>query len=131
MPEFVCIRELHREGSGGEDTIEVALAAPEARPQGGFACAFRIGGLGDSRAQYAFGEDSFQALMTALEAIRTTLDKPRETITWTGGQNGDHGFPGLVPSFYGLEFSDRLNKMIDAEIARFAHHASDSGPSTE
>jgi hypothetical protein len=82
-------------------------------------CPFRIEGVGRRAVQYGYGVDAFQALTTALEGIRVTLERSGKRLSWIGGHRGDSGFERPVPSALGLEVSRRLNRMIDREVARF------------
>jgi hypothetical protein len=82
-------------------------------------CPFRIEGLRTRGIQYGYGVDAVQALTTALEGIRVTLERSGKRLSWIGGAPGDPGFERPVPTSLGLDFSRRLNRMIDREIARF------------
>jgi len=82
-------------------------------------CPFRIGGLGTRGIQYGYGVDAIQALTSALEGIRVTLERSGKRLSWIGGNPGDPGFERPVPSALGLKFSQRLNRMIDREVAQF------------
>lgn len=118
--DFLCVRELSSETPDGKRTVKVAIGKPEKRHDSEFACPFQIIGLDNSEAQYAYGVDCFQALIMALEGIRATLEKTGKSLTWIGGEKGEHGFPRFVPSFYGLDFSRRLEELIEREIRLFA-----------
>lgn len=65
------------------------------------------------------GSDSFSSLILALKAIRYELDKLQEAFTWGGGETGDSGFPLYVTDMFGLDFTRRLEAIIDAETNRF------------
>lgn len=67
--------------------------------------------------------DALQALQLALEAIRTTLERNGKVLSWSGGEPGDTGFTRSVPTFYGLDFARRLERLIDHEVERFARAA--------
>jgi hypothetical protein len=120
MDEFLCVRELRNETADGRDTVKVAIGTPEKRNESEFACPFQVIGLENSELQYAYGLDCFQALILAMEGIRANLEKSGRSLTWIGGQKGDHGFPRFVPSYYGLGFSRHLDELIEGEIGRFA-----------
>jgi hypothetical protein len=60
-----------------------------------------------------------QALILALESIRLTLKSAHESFSWAG-EDGDPGFPQIVPSFFGPEFSAHVGDLIESEVARFA-----------
>jgi len=82
-------------------------------------CPFRIEGLRGRRVLYGYGIDAIQALTTALEGIRVTLEQSSKRLSWISGIPGDAGFERPVPRGLGLEFSRRLNRVVDREIARF------------
>jgi hypothetical protein len=80
-------------------------------------CPFRVVGLGVRSVQYGYGVDSMQALATALEGIRVTLEKSGTRFTWIGSSEpGDAGFERLVTTSFGVRFTQRLNRLIDKEI---------------
>lgn len=85
-------------------------------------CPYQIVGLGGSRVEVAYGLDAIQALQLALEAIRLKLERISQ-CTWEGGDNGDTGFPRSVPSSFGRDFSIRVERHIDVEVARMLEMA--------
>lgn len=119
--EVTCERELGEDGPG--TIVLVRLGKPEEVAEGEFRCAFQLQGLGNSQVQYAHGVDGFQALQMAMEGIRNDLEKSGRSFSWQGGEAGDTGFPRAVPAFYGTEFSQRINRLIDEEVERFAREA--------
>jgi hypothetical protein len=123
MIEFLCERELTTGASDDSKTVKVSIGKPEKANENEFACPFRITGLGNSDVQYGRGIDCFQALIMALEGIRASLERAGNSLTWAGGQQGEHGFPRFVPSFYGVDFSRHIDELIETEIRRFAQRA--------
>lgn len=119
MDEFLCVRELSNETPDGKKTVRVAIGRPEKRHESEFACPFQVIGLENSELQYAYGVDCFQALIMALEGIRANLEKSGKSLTWIGGEKGEHGFPRFVPFFYGIDFSRHLDELIVSEIRLF------------
>ena len=109
----------HLSGAGSRK-VTVSLGKPRRMRRGeDCECPFRIGGLGGSAVQYGYGVDAIQALTTALEGIRVTLDRSGKRLAWIGGDAGDPGVERPVPSALGLNFSRRLNRIIDREVAQF------------
>lgn len=102
-----------------EKGLTVALGKPRRVKGGDWECPFRITGLGARDVQCGYGVDAIQALTTALEGIRVTLEQSGQRLSWVGGEPGDPGFERLVTTSFGPEFSRRLNRTIDREIARF------------
>ena len=114
---IIGTRELSREGSRGKP-VTVTLGKPRKRADGDWECAFRIAGLRVRAVQYGYGVDAIQALTTALEGIRVTLERSGQRLAWIGGEAGDAGFERLVPTSFGPAFTSRLNRLIDREINR-------------
>jgi hypothetical protein len=113
--EIIGTRKLYCDRSK-KKSITVTLGIPRKMKDGDWECPFRITGLA---VQYGYGVDGIQALSSTLEEIRVTLDKSKEQLSWVTGEPGDTGFERLVPSSCGLALTQRINLMIDREIARF------------
>jgi len=120
MNEFLCVRDLAYETSNGTVTVKVAVGRPRQKGEGEYLCPFQIAGLDDSEVQHAYGIDCFQALILALDGIRSNLEKSGKTFTWAGGEKGEDGFPRFVPLSFGMEFSRHLDEIIESEITFFA-----------
>jgi len=120
MIEIVGTRDLI---TASKKVVSIEIGKPEKRKEDEFACPFQVNGLGDSRLQYAYGMDAIQALVMALDGIRVTLEKNGESVTWLGGDEGEHGIPRFVPQFFGAGFSKHIELIIDKEIALFAERA--------
>ena len=118
--DFICERECRDDS---DELIIVRLGRPVKVGDGEYQCAFQLQGVGSSPIQHAHGTDCFQALQLAMEGIRTGLDRSGRSFSWEGGEAGDPGFPRMVPAFYGQAFSQRVNRMIDEEVERFARQA--------
>lgn len=119
---IVAVRELREIGSR-QKVVTVRLGKPRKVRGGDWACPYQISGLGRAKVHYAYGVDALQALILAIEGIRTALEKTGRRLSWVGGEPGDTGFPRFVPTFFGLDFSKRLNKFLDQEVRRFARRA--------
>ena len=113
----IGVRRLSRAGS---QKVTVSLGKPRRMKSGkDWECPFRIAGLGTRGIQYGYGVDAVQALTTAFEGIRVTLERSGKRLSWIGGNPGDPGFERPVPSALGLKFLRRLNRMIDRQVAQF------------
>jgi len=99
--------------------LTVRIGAPKKAEDVDWVCPYQIAGLRDSRVEAAYGVDALQALMMALEKIRVRLERAGGNCTWVGGEEGDAGFPRLVPSYFGAAFATRINRQIDRELDRF------------
>jgi hypothetical protein len=122
----VGIREL-REVGGARKVVTVRLGKPRKDPRGDWICPYQVNGLGRNGVQEAHGVDALQALQLALEGIRTALDRSGKSLSWTGGEPGDTGFTRSVPAFFGLDFSRRLEQLIDHEVEQFSRAAEAKG----
>lgn len=103
--------------------IRVKVGKPRKARAGDWVCPFYITGLGGPAKYSAYGIDAIQALQMAFEGIRTELHKSGKQMTWVGGEPGDTGFARLLPTAFGPEFSQRLEQLLDQEIAQFAQTA--------
>jgi hypothetical protein len=110
-------RQLRVVSSGRRVLLEIA--APRRRRAGDWACAYRIEGLGPDRTGTAPGEDSIEALQSALAAVRRELEPFGGRLTWKG-EPGELGLPHLVPDYFGGEFRRRVERVVQAEIEREA-----------
>lgn len=118
----VATRRLWLEESE-ERTAVVKIGKPRKMKGGDWECPFQISGLGMRKIEYGHGVDAMQALVQAIEGIRVRLEQAGMPLTWEGGESGSTGFTRFVPSFYGHQFSKRLERLIEKEIERFAHNA--------
>lgn len=103
--------------------VTVSLDAPEDVAGREWQCAvtFEIDGVTSVKTSH--GEDAFQALILAIELIRVELKKLGKGLSWLPGTQGDTGFPRSVPSYFGPEFSERIDGMIEAESIEFGKKA--------
>jgi hypothetical protein len=104
-------------------TVTVTLGSPRRRKDGDWECPFRITGV---RVQYGYGVDSIQALTTALEGIRVTLERSGKQLTWLGGETGYTGFDRFVTTSFGAKFTEHLNRTIDKEIVKYVNRLKQS-----
>lgn len=117
----IATRTLRETSS--DAAIQVRIGRPRRpRNKSDWTCEFQIRGLGDDRIRRAMGVDSLQALILTLEGVRRALEQSGFSLTWIGGEDGEHGVPRAVPAFFGRRFSARIDKMIDKEIAKFGHN---------
>lgn len=119
---IVGIRLLREAGSNRKAVI-VKVGKPRKQRGGNWACPFQISGLGLRKIEYGHGVDSIQALLMAIEGIRTRLEQSGKQLTWDGGDPGDTGFTRFVPTFFGVDFCKRIDRLIDREVQRFARTA--------
>jgi len=80
-------------------------------------CAFSIEGVGKSKVQKAFGVDSLQALMLALEGVRVGLEQTGRNLFWLDPKVGTD-IPMTVPTIWGKQLVERVRLAIEREIVR-------------
>jgi hypothetical protein len=107
---------------GTRKVVRVSIGAPRPEVDGApWACPFRISGAGISRVEHGCGEDSMQALTTALEFIRTVLDETGLPLGWNLGGfvwDGETGFARSIPYSFGPTVRRRLERLVDREVTR-------------
>ena len=99
-------------------TVVVTIYAPSPDPDPAmdWKCDFRVHGAVDEH-RGAHGLDGFQALIQAIQGVRKVLDDSGLSLTWAGGEPGDHGVPRIVPQFFGRAFARDVEDEIDRRIA--------------
>lgn len=127
MPEtprigtIIAERRLIVRDSGAE--VRVAIGVPRRVGNGiDWACPFRIAGAGLARVDHGYGIDAMQALTTALEGIRYTLDQTGLALGWNLGRgaifDGETGFARPIPFAFGPAFTRRIERLVDRLLAR-------------
>jgi hypothetical protein len=111
----IAVRSL-RINSNRTKEIVVSIGKPIEEAPNLWACGFWFVQNGKKvDRQTARGVDGVQALLMALEGIRTTLKKLGYSYSWLGGE-GQSGFPALVPIYFGPEFEKELSDFIDRSV---------------
>lgn len=123
LKQVFATRNLHLLKDGRKKSVTVKLGKPYRLGPAKWVCPYRVTGTGARGLREVPGIDSFQALTHALGSIRVDLEKAGGTILWEGGKANDAGFPLYVPTFFGREFSHRVERIIDREMARRARMA--------
>jgi hypothetical protein len=118
----IAKRQL-RETGPQRKIISIVLGRPRKVAEEEWVCQFQITGVGASRIHGALGLDGLQALLNAIEGLRAVLEKTGRRFSWTGGEEGDSGLPRFVPTLFGVQFTERINRIIDREIERFSESA--------
>jgi hypothetical protein len=99
--------------------VSVSIGAPRPHPKGDWECPFAIESSGQSKVEFAGGVDALQALLMAIEGVRTRLDQTGCRFEWLGPDLGwGAGIPRQVPMGYGKRFENRLNQVIESATAR-------------
>jgi hypothetical protein len=64
-----------------------------------------------------WGVDSMQALQVAMGAAGRLVDEYKEALHWAGGLEGYRGFPRTYPEFLPKPLLQKLERMIERELA--------------
>ena len=107
--------------------VTVEIHAPEPDPDsshGDWRCPFRLHGALDVTGA-GYGVDALQALIHATQAARKAIDDSGLSLTWMGGEAGDHGIPAIVPQMFGRAFARSIEEEIERRLA--AHRPGQDG----
>lgn len=118
----MATRKLSSSINPNKYNIEINIGIPEREFPGTWRCAFQIFYNDKKIIKYAYGIDAIQSLINSFSAIRTTMNDLQINATWEGAfpeDLGDHGFPYVVPYWYGLNFSKKIEQLIDTELSLF------------
>ncbi len=93
----IAERVLSVDGEPGRIiTVTIYEPEPDREAGEGWLCELRIQGALRQRDR-AHGLDALQALSNAIQSARRFLDDSGLSLTWAGGEPGDHGVPRIVP----------------------------------
>lgn len=125
----IAVRLLSN-ANGEQEHVRVSIARPVEGDDGDWVCAYHIDGDGLDQSGEAYGIDALQALTQAIEGARVALKDSDRVLTWPGGEQGDIGIPRQVPTYVDRDTSERIEKLIDEEIAGWARRGASprSGP---
>ncbi len=104
--------------SDGRPTCEVVISKPTQQSVDEWRCAYEIRGATATKAGYACGADSVQALMLSFDGIRRELSTYEPELSWEGIPI-DLAFPRTIPISIGDDFYREIEKHIDAKIESF------------
>jgi hypothetical protein len=115
--EPLAVRNL--KWNDGDDERDVLVRLWKPVPfEDHYVCDFAVDGLPEPVRRHGSGEDSLQALIVALAAIRGSLDPYRDHISFFG-MAGFHGIPMGVPSVTGDPQEERrLEALVVSEAVR-------------
>lgn len=96
--EIIATRNLHfLDENDIKRTVSVFVGKPQQSPDSLYYCPFQVIGIGSQKTQAAQGQDSVQALQSALILIAAKLNHLNTELggrlVWNGGIKGDLGFP--------------------------------------
>jgi hypothetical protein len=112
----VASRTLTEFGVEGS-SVKVSIGVP--RKSGNrWECRFVVDGLGRSKVVSAGGVDSLQALLGAIQGVRTILDQTGRSFVWIDRKWGT-AIPYFIPVVLGQRVEDRLKAAIEREEKRY------------
>lgn len=125
----IAVRVLSN-ANGERESVRICIDRPVEGDDGDWICAYHIDGDGLDQGGEASGIDALQALTQAMEGVRIALKDNDRVLTWPGGEPGDIGIPRQVPTYIDRDTSERIEKLIDKEIAGWAQRGASrkSGP---
>ncbi len=98
LGEIIATRTLYFVDEGNlRRTVSVLVGKPQPSPDSSaYQCPFQVIGLGSQKTHLARGNDSIQALQSAMSLIGGNLNRLNQELggklRWNGDQNGDLGF---------------------------------------
>lgn len=104
--------------SDGRSTCEVVISKPTQQTVDEWRCDYEIRGAMATKAGYACGADSVQALMLSFDGVRRELTAYQPEVFWEGLPI-DLAFPRTIPISIGDDFYREIEKHIDAKIEKF------------
>jgi len=114
--QWIAERRLKRRDAVGGIVI-VRIGSPEIdHPHDNWRCPFIFEGLGDDSVRFGRSIDSIGALQNALTGIRCILEQSGIPLRWEGSKENFTGFPKNLPWDFGLEFYNKIDKMIETEV---------------
>jgi hypothetical protein len=111
----IVAKRVLRTDSGRK--VEVRLGKPS-RAANHWRCPFQLVGLYDDQVFSGGGIDSFQALYSALEGIRTKIAESRLRLYVPETEPPYLGFPMFIPEFLGLDVYEKLERLVLDRIER-------------
>jgi hypothetical protein len=118
LGQVIARRILSEQGVVGRKVVvSIGLPRPDPLKGGDWECPFLIEGVGKSEVQKAFGVDSLQALIIAIQGIRVGLEQTGRNLFWLGPEIGPD-IPLNVPTVWGKQLVARVRLAIERETVR-------------
>lgn len=107
----------------GKRTFATAEIGKPRRQGRNWICPFWVSNIQMQEVCYAYGVDSLQALVLALEGIRKVLDNSGRVWSWIHAEEGETGMPRHVPMGFGRKFASEIEAYIERKTKKFASMA--------
>jgi hypothetical protein len=118
LGRVIARRILSEQGVVGRKImVSIGLPRPDPLKGGDWECPFLIEGVGKSEVQKAFGVDSLQSLIIAIQGIRVELEQTGRNLFWLGPEIGPD-IPLNVPTVWGKQLVERVRLAIERETVR-------------
>jgi hypothetical protein len=118
LGRVVARRILSEQGVvGREIAVSIGLPRPDRSKKGDWECPFLIEGVGKSKVQKAFGIDSMQALIEAIQGLRVNLEQIGRPLFFLDPEFGTD-IAINVPTSWGKKLVERVRLAIEREIVR-------------
>ena len=118
LGRVIARRILSEQGVVGRKiVVSIGLPRPDPLKRGEWECPFLIEGVGKSEVQKAFGVDSLQTLIIAIQGIRVRLEQTGRNLFWLDPEIGPD-FPLNVPTVWGKQLVERIRLAIERETVR-------------
>ena len=116
----VAARRVFQKAGKSKRPVVLTIGVPQ-MVGSNWGCAVKITGLGPplSRPRFVFGADALQALHLAMQFASVTLETSGHELEWLG-EAGDLGLPKFLPNYLPRPQQDRLERIVDREMARFS-----------
>ena len=113
---IIASRVLKTASDGQKTSVRLDLSVPFKKGRV-WTCDFNITATGVKIAGSAHGEDSLQALILGLDAIRKAFDNSGLAASWLSGEAGDIGIPLLAPMAFGYSVQRKAEESMKKTLA--------------
>jgi hypothetical protein len=99
-----------------EIVLEIGRPFLDPDPTGDWMCPYILHGMEGAAVKFVHGIDGVQALLGAMRSARSDLEAAEFLVAFEEGEPGDTGMPSMSMYCFGLEFAQKMEAMVDAEI---------------
>ncbi len=124
----IAVRRYGVDGEPGREVVLI-MGKPRLDPRltKTWTCAVLIEGIPKQKHRRGQGADAVQALQDAMVCARRELDASGLRLTWLDGEPGALDLPLSVPTGWGLDFQQRLERYIRRESLELARAIAAAG----
>ena len=116
----MAARRVFQKPGKSKRPVVLTIGVPQPVAGSDWGCAVQITGLDRplSRPRLVFGVDALQALHLAMQFATVAVETSGHELEWLG-EAGDLGLPKFLPNYLPKPQQDRLERLVDRELARF------------